>query len=193
VPYHAHAFVDGGYTTQLARESNVGLCDPHALSHGVFSDAGSWGRVSHQTFPSLTRVTFYDAVSDDPSSSGPPPLQEYWEQIELLPDTSLGFGSLRGRRSRQPRQKGVDTLIAVDMLVGAFTNIFALAILISGDADFVPVAEELHRRGIGVVVAAHEKSLAEDLKRAADRFVAIGPGSKIGWPPMKRRDGNVWT
>jgi uncharacterized LabA/DUF88 family protein len=92
-----------------------------------------------------------------------------------LNDTELGFASVRGgTRKRPPRQKGVDTLIAVDMLVGAFTQLFSVAILVAGEADFVPVVNEVKRRGVMIVVAAaNDGSLSDDLRRAADRFYSI--------------------
>ena len=59
------------------------------------------------------------------------------------------------------------------MIVGAFTEVYDLAVLVAGDADFVPVLDEVRRRGASVVVVAHKASLADDLLRAADRFVPI--------------------
>ena len=139
----------------------------------------------------LHRVVYYDAIADDASVVSPEH-QEYWRQIEILPDTHLGFGSLRGTRTDRPRQKGVDTLMAVDMLVGAFDKLFEVAVLIAGDADFVPVIREVHRRGILVVLAGEEKSTSDDLLRSCDRFVPIGP-SVNGWFPRLEVDGRVWS
>src|SRR5207253_5397539 len=82
---------------------------------------------------------------------------------ELLPDTHLGFGSLRGGTGKKPpRQKGVDTLIAVDMLVGAFEKLFSVAILAAGDADFVSVVLEVRRRGVMVIVTASATSISDE-------------------------------
>ena len=96
----------------------------------------------------------------------------------MQPDMHLGFGALRGLK-RKARQKGVDAQIAVDMLVGAFSGLFDVAVLIAGDADFVPVVEEVKRRGVMVAVAASASSLAEDLLRVADRHVPITGESKM--------------
>jgi uncharacterized LabA/DUF88 family protein len=90
----------------------------------------------------------------------------------------------------------VDTLIAVHMLVGAYSEIYSVAVLVSGDADFVPVVNEVRRRGVMVVVAAMEDgSLSEDLRRAADRFVPIGPGLNgvTAWFPELTVDNRTWT
>ena len=70
-----------------------------------------------------------------------------------------------------PRQKAVDTLLVTDLLVGIFTNLFEIAILLGGDQDFVPAVIEAKRRGVMVVVMAEERSLGDDLRRAADRVL----------------------
>jgi len=108
-----------------------------------------------------------------------------------LPDPEIGFGALRGRPRRQKQVVG---LIAVDMMVGAFTNLFQVAILVAGDSDFVPVVNEVRRRGVMVVVAGVPESLAEELKRAADRVWPIQP---MGTPeqtefPSLRHEDKSW-
>ena len=60
-------------------------------------------------------------------------------------------------------------LLAVDMLVGAHRLIYDLAVLVAGDADFVPVVEEVRREGRMVLVVANRASLSDGLRRSADR------------------------
>ena len=121
------------------------------------------------------RATFYDAV---PDAGAEPKLEEYWRAIEVQEDMHLGFGALRGLK-RKARQKGVDVQLAVDMLVGAFGGVYDVAVLVAGDADFVPVVEEVKRRGVMVVVAAESRSTADDLRRVADRHLEIPiPGDR---------------
>jgi uncharacterized LabA/DUF88 family protein len=192
--YHAHAFVDGGYLRRLAADLRRDLPDPHRLMRAV-SEHGqvqAWGaRTSNNVNTILTRTIYYDARPDSDELDAP--LSDYWRTIELLPDTHLGFGSLRGGTGKKPpRQKGVDTLIAVDMLVGAFERLFSVAILAAGDADFVPVVLEVRRRGVMVVVAASETSISDELRRSADRFVAIEPGMHKDWFPPLEVQGHTW-
>jgi len=139
---------------------------------------------------SLARVLYYDARPDTEQDSKSSALAEYWKAIEVLPDTEIGFGALRGRPRRQ---KKVDGLIAVDMMVGAFTNLFEVAILIAGDSDFVPVVDEVRRRGVMVVVGGVPESLADELRRAADRVWVMDPSNKEDYdlPPL-RHEGKVW-
>jgi uncharacterized LabA/DUF88 family protein len=92
--------------------------------------------------------------------------------VELLDDVQLGFGGLRGL-AKKVRQKGVDTLIAVDMVVGAFSGVFDIAILVAGDADFVPVVEGVKKHGVMVTDVATSRTLSDELRRGADRYVEI--------------------
>jgi uncharacterized LabA/DUF88 family protein len=134
----------------------------------------------------LGRVTYYDAWPDEEPQTE---LLEYWRQVEELPDTAVGFGALRGRPRRQKR---VDGLIAVDMMVGAFTGLFQIAILLAADADFVPVVEEVRRRGVMVVVVAVPRALAVELRHAADRVWELDPQVATEFPPLTQADGRQW-
>lgn len=171
-PHVAHVFIDGGYLREVARAHGCPFPNPRFVVNRLVSGpwVQSWSaNPAHHTNTIFGRATFYDALPDDGADQT---LEKYWRAIELQEDMHLGFGALRGLK-RKPRQKGVDVLLAVDMLVGAFGGVFDVAILVAGDADFVPAVEEVKRRGVMVLVAGDSKSTAEDLLRAADRFVDI--------------------
>lgn len=182
--YIVHGFVDGGYLRAEARNANCPMVNPRTLVGAVAGrpEVQDWASSPASKWNAATgRVTYYDGRPDDGATASTG-LLAYWNAVELLDDTELGFGSLRGgARGSPPRQKGVDTLLAVHMLVGAFTGIYNIAVLVAGDADFVPVVKEVRRRGIMVVVAAVANSMSEELRRAADRYVPIGPNSQ---PPL---------
>ena len=57
-----------------------------------------------------------------------------------------------GSEMRGTEEKGVDTRIVTDMISLAWANAFDVAMLVSADRDFVPVAEFLQTRGIKVVL-----------------------------------------
>jgi len=179
-PHVVHVFVDGGYLRSVARERSLPLLNPRKLGKDL-AESGpvqTWA-YNPTTHPNalLARTSYYDALPD-PSAAGSSALEDYWKAVEVLDDVHMGFGSLKGLR-KKARQKGVDVQIAVDMLVGAFAGIFDIAILVAGDADFVPVVEEVKRRGVMVAIAASSSSLSDDLRRAADRFIDIPVGSPL--------------
>ncbi len=85
----------------------------------------------------------------------------------------LGFTPRVFHKSRDKRTKGVDITLAIDMLANAIDNNYDAAVLVAGDADYVPLVEEVKRRGKMVVLWFFERSgLSPELRRAADVFEA---------------------
>ena len=191
-PHLAHVFVDGGYLRVLAREHNQLLVNPRDLASQLMKSGAvqTWAfNPGQDPNAFLGRVQYYDALPDD-ASPQKEESEAYWREVEKLEDVHLGFGALRGLK-RNMRQKGVDTLMAVDMLVGAFSGLFDIAVLVAGDADFVPVVEEVKRRGVMVAVAGVRSSLADDLLRAADRFIDMKQSDQFF--PTMRVSGRTWA
>jgi hypothetical protein len=167
----AYAFVDGGYFRTEGKSKGIDFPNPHSTIEYVMSshvrEMGGYSPTVGSVF--TRRMFFYDAT--DPASATPDPnIEKYWDEIERLHDTEVRFGALRGKPRRQ---KGVDVQLAVDMLVGAFDNLFDVAVLVSGDEDFVPLVVEVQRRGISVVVAAVTQSASAELRRVADRYIDL--------------------
>ena len=52
---------------------------------------------------------------------------------------------------RGTEEKGVEVRMTTDMIKLAWVDNYDVAVLVSSDADFVPVAEFLERRGIKVI------------------------------------------
>ncbi|OLS45856.1 hypothetical protein BV509_16855 [Rhodovulum sulfidophilum] len=69
-------------------------------------------------------------------------------QTEVSQCASCG-GDMRGTE-----EKGVDTRIVADMISLAWAKAYDVAVLVSSDRDFVPVAEFLQTKGIKVVHGA---------------------------------------
>ena len=183
-PHVAYVFIDGGYLRAVGRDNGCAFPNPSGLAKRIVAGSivQSWSaNPTSQVNTFHGRTAFYDAL---PESDVDPNLDEYWRAIEIQDDMHLGFGALQGLK-RKPRQKGVDVQLAVDMLVGAFEEAYDVAVLLAGDADFVPVVEEVKRHGVLVVVAAEPRSMSENLRRAADRHVMIPiPGDKNAWLPL---------
>ncbi|HXO28558.1 MAG TPA: NYN domain-containing protein [Thermoanaerobaculia bacterium] len=197
----AYCFVDGGHVRAMAKQVGKPLVDPRALAITItYSATVQYWRtwkpgpepgdlvVDSDIRIGLDRVIYFDARRDDATDQL---LEEYWRAVELLPDTELGFGSVRGRPRRQ---KKVDGLIAVDMLGGAFAGLFQVAILVSGDADFVPVVDAVRRTGVMVVVASTADGLADELRREADRVWILDPAgrNRALFPPLLKDGTNAW-
>ena len=65
-------------------------------------------------------------------------------------------------------EKGVDIMLATDMVDFAWKNLYDVAILVSGDADFVYAIHAVKDRGKHVEIAYFDKSVSKDLWNMAD-------------------------
>lgn len=191
--HRTHAFVDGAYLRSLALRHGRPLPNPLALVLGAIGRSAlkEWCyRTPDGSIVEIARLTYYDARPDE-SEGASPNLSSYWDAIETLNDCDLGFGSLRGRPRRQ---KGVDSLIAVDMLTGAFDQIFDVAVLVAGDADFVPVVQEVKRRGALVGLIGEASTTSSDLRRSVDRrYLMPTVNDDDIFPPLHNPGKGFWN
>jgi uncharacterized LabA/DUF88 family protein len=74
------------------------------------------------------------------------------------------------RKSKGARSKGVDITLTKDMLSHAFHGHYDVAVLCTGDGDYVPVVEEVKRMGKIVHLLAFASGLNPRLKYACDDF-----------------------
>lgn len=76
--------------------------------------------------------------------------ERYYARIRENPQVNFTLGFLQRRLvDGKPvyEEKGVDVSLVVDMLTGAFTDTFDVAILVSSDGDFKPAVEAVRRVG----------------------------------------------
>ena len=77
------------------------------------------------------------------------------------------------RTEGQIEQKEVDVSLACEMLEHALLNHYDVAIVVSGDRDFVPAIQRVQAAGKRVEVAAIESFYNDECKRAADVYYLI--------------------
>ncbi len=65
--------------------------------------------------------------------------------------------------------KGVDISLTTDLLSNAFTNNFDVALLFAGDADYVPLVEQVKRLGKRLLVLSFSSRLSEELRLSSDQ------------------------
>ncbi len=72
----------------------------------------------------------------------------------------IGLGHLL--KTDNYHEKGVDVLIAVDLLVGAYENIYDTAILVTSDTDLIPAIEKVRsmKKKIEYIGFSHKPSYA---------------------------------
>lgn len=65
-------------------------------------------------------------------------------------------------------EKGVDVMLVTKMLSFGFRNVYDVAILVSGDGDYVSAVEEIRNLGKRVEIVSFRKSIAPNLRKIAD-------------------------
>lgn len=73
------------------------------------------------------------------------------------------------------QQKGVDTLIALDLVRLAGRGVIDTAILISGDRDLAEAIRSAQDFGLAVSVATPGRGLAREVAKLADATLVIPP------------------
>ena len=131
----------------------------------------------------MSRTFVYDAVPEEAESSTR--IVDQWlERNGGQIDVHVRYGRLAGDRASRRRQVGVDAQLAVDALNFAWIGAYEIAVLVTGDGDFSPVAEAIRQRGRLVGVCAFRNSLSDELRQQADR-VGYLPDDPNAWSAWK--------
>jgi len=99
----------------------------------------------------------------------------------------LGFSPSVFRKDKgTKRAKGVDVTLTKDVLSHAYQDNYDVAFLVAGDGDYVPLAEEVKRRGKILFVAFFDGDpavvgLSPELRLAADRFFEMNASFLATW------------
>lgn len=144
--YKAIILIDNGYLSAILRdEFNSTRIDYLALSEEI-----SRGFLRLRTY-------VYDAL---PYQANPPTpyqsqllasKQRFFYSIGQLPSFDVRFGKQRPRGTVYV-QKGVDILLAIDMIRLSSKQQIHKAFLIAGDADYVPVVKASKDEGVSVTL-----------------------------------------
>jgi len=118
------------------------------------------------------RIFYYDTINDQEPTEKVDNDRRYLKGLRRLPDTQVIEGQAR-QGTRGFEQKGVDVQLAVDALQAAVRGVVEAIALVSGDADFVPLARAVRDAGPHFVVIAFKRSLSPELRDAADRTTIL--------------------
>ena len=175
----AYVLIDGGYIRGRIRE----LGKEHILSDvnkyarflqlllSEFSYSSSSGGIVYPVGEvGIQRVYYYDAivpVEDDPDEHKRQ--REFFNKLQLQMNMcEVKLGHLI-KTDKGFKQKGVDTLIAIDMLTKAYLNHYDVAYLIAGDGDFVSMVKAVKDYTGKIVIGIFEPtSASKELIRTFD-------------------------
>ena len=116
----------------------------------------------------LIRTYYYNIKQE--SAENPKLAENQNRFLKALDETAylevkLGIWKERGGTMVE---KGVDVMIATDLIMHAYEDHYDIAILVSGDADFYPALQAVKDIGKQVEVAAFDSNLSGEAARSAD-------------------------
>jgi hypothetical protein len=188
----AYLFIDGGYLRRRYADA----------MQRVFREDGeidigavrTWIQGKFGSGDTPRRVFYYDCLGDIKSNSETE--EEFrtrvenqkaeFQRIQSIPGFHLRLGRLTGRAGNT-RQKGVDVLLAAEMLDHSVRKNMDQAWLLAGDADFVPLVEAVTRLGTWVEVFYDSHAASKELHSAADQGIAFGFLDMYSWGTNKVR------
>ena len=125
----------------------------------------------------LVRIYYYNAIvgrKEEPERFRDQ--AKFFDSVQAIPYTELRLGRLvyNNWPSSPPYEKGVDVLLATDMLTHGFKNNYDVAILVAGDNDFVAALQAVKNDGKNVEVALFGKERTSiELRNVADRIISL--------------------
>jgi uncharacterized LabA/DUF88 family protein len=124
----------------------------------------------------LIRVHVYTGIYDQTREPDKYAAQmRFFNQVQRMPFVTLKTRPLIFRRGGYI-QKGVDTLIATDMVSMAFLNHYDLSILVSGDGDLAPAVDAAKAAGKQIIAAMFNRSRSNAVASSADQEIRLDAG-----------------
>jgi uncharacterized LabA/DUF88 family protein len=102
--------------------------------------------------------------------------QKFFTGVSAIPYTELRLGRLvyTNWPNSPPYEKGVDILLATDMITHGYKNNYDTAILVAGDNDFVPAIQAVKDNGKNMEVALFGKERTSlQLRKVSDKVITI--------------------
>ena len=157
LPQRVAIFIDGSNLYHSLDEN----CKRYDLDFGAFT-------TKLVKYRQLFRVYYYNALLDKVRHP-----QRYQDQQRFLSalyktpylEVRLGTSKVRGDTAVE---KGVDIMMATDMLRLAWSDIYDVAVMVTGDGDFAYAVQAVKDLGKHVEVAAFPANLAWELANVAD-------------------------
>lgn len=113
--------------------------------------------------------TYYYNVLQEPiqRADGVREQQDFLETLRKTPYLELRLGTTKLSQGI-PVERGIDVMLATDLLYFAANNSYDIAILVSGDSDFGYTLQVVKNMGKHVEVAYFENAAGRDLLNSAD-------------------------
>ena len=132
--------------------------------------------------------TYYYNVLQDPIQrpDGYREQQEFLDILRKTPYLEVRLGSTKLAQGI-PIEKGIDIMLATDLLYFAWNDFYDVALLVSGDSDFAYALQAVKNMGKHAEVAYFESGVSKDLLNVADNRHLLNRSFFSGLWAGKRR------
>ena len=151
-------------------------------------------RIPEGQFPRRWALQRVVCVTASPIQSHNPERFERWRKFEAMirrqERVELKLGRLEGPPGRV-YEKGVDILVAIELLAGAFKDRYDVAIVVSGDGDFADVAREVREAGKLILNPFFRANQSHELAKCSNAFI---PLESVNWDRLRLapHPGSTW-
>jgi uncharacterized LabA/DUF88 family protein len=116
----------------------------------------------------LFRIYYYN-VQQDPMQwpEGYREQQEFFDILRKTPYLEVRLGGTKVAQGVSV-EKGIDIMLATDLLYFAWNDFYDVALLVSGDSDFAYALQAVKNMGKHAEVAYFERGISKDLLSVAD-------------------------
>jgi uncharacterized LabA/DUF88 family protein len=116
----------------------------------------------------LVRVIYYSSKPIPPGRTAQIKFLDYLRTLGIqVIEKPLKTRYDSRTESQRYVEKGVDVALATDLIGMAWENAFDVAIIVSGDADYVGAVSKVMSKGKNVEVASFRRCLSRELKETA--------------------------
>ena len=134
----------------------------------------------------LYRIYYYNILQDQTQRpDGHREQQEFLDTLRKTQYLEVRLGSTKLQQGI-PVEKGVDVMLATDLLHYGWEGLYDVALLVSGDADFAYALQRVKNMGKHVEVAYFESNISNDLLEVADYRHLLKPDFFKGLWTSKR-------
>ena len=169
-------FIDGSNLYHVLTEN----CGRHDLVFSKFVSKLIDGR-------DLERTYYYNVrqnASVNPQASAEQ--EKFLSSLFETPYLEVRLGVHR-RQGGGMVEKGVDVMMATDLVVAAYRDLYDTAIVVSGDGDFYPAVQAAKDVGKHVEVVAFQSNLSPEVRRVADLSLMLTKSFFTGlWTDRRR-------
>ncbi|MCS6784763.1 MAG: NYN domain-containing protein [Candidatus Caldarchaeum sp.] len=178
----AAVFIDGGYFEKLLKHYFADRRkDLETYREIVVEPRIDFLRLSEQLCRGYERFRtyYYNCM---PYQSNPPTPEEserygnkrrFIHYLQRLPRFQVRLGRLRKTATGDFEQKGVDVQLAIDLVELAAVRAISKAVLIGGDADYVPPVKKARDFHVIVELYYHPRHVSSELLDACDERTEI--------------------